>query len=510
MAAIPPTGDARRAEAQADAVVVGAGFGGLGAALALAERGARVVVVEALTYPGGCASTFRRAGHRFESGATLCAGFAPGQLFRRWIDTHRLAVDVRRIDPVVEIRTPDLRLAVPPDRARFVASLAALPGAPRERIAAFFAEQERVADTMWRLLDDPELLPPLSAGSIFRHVAAAPRYAALARIAGRPLIDVVRRHGLLEFAPLRAWLESFAQITVQCSVAEAEAPVALATADYAFRGAAHVHGGIGTLATAPAGAVTALGGEVRFATRATSIRRTGGAWRVETNRGAVTAPIVIANVLPQSLRTLAGIAPGDDRTLDDLACSVERGWGAVMLYLVVRAPSGASPDALHLDLTADPALPYVEGNHVFASISDADDASPGLRTITVSTHVRAAALGALDDAARAVKVRTIQEAMRAVLDRLAPEWTADVVHAMTASPRTFERFTFRPGGLVGGVPRVAGLANYRGLAPTEVRDGLWLVGDSVFPGQSTLAAAIGGTRVAEAALRSGRMHEVAR
>ena len=53
-----------------DALVIGAGFGGLGAALRLAEGGARVALCETLKYPGGCASTFERGGHRYgaESG----------------------------------------------------------------------------------------------------------------------------------------------------------------------------------------------------------------------------------------------------------------------------------------------------------------------------------------------------------------------------------------------------------------------------------------------------------
>src|SRR3954470_2720574 len=91
-----------------DAVVIGAGFGGLGAALTLAERGARVAIVETLTYPGGCASTFRRNGYRFESGATLFSGLAKGQLFGDWIARHRLEVPIDWLDPLVELRTPDL------------------------------------------------------------------------------------------------------------------------------------------------------------------------------------------------------------------------------------------------------------------------------------------------------------------------------------------------------------------------------------------------------------------
>ena len=57
-----------------DAIVIGAGFGGLGAALTLAESGLKVGLLEALNYPGGCASTFKRRGYAFESGATLFSG----------------------------------------------------------------------------------------------------------------------------------------------------------------------------------------------------------------------------------------------------------------------------------------------------------------------------------------------------------------------------------------------------------------------------------------------------
>ena len=61
-----------------DVAVIGAGFGGLGAALKLSEAGLRVGLVEALNSPGGCASTFKRRGYAFESGATLFSGFAEG------------------------------------------------------------------------------------------------------------------------------------------------------------------------------------------------------------------------------------------------------------------------------------------------------------------------------------------------------------------------------------------------------------------------------------------------
>jgi phytoene dehydrogenase-like protein len=59
---------------------------------------------------------------------------------------------------------------------------------------------------------------------------------------------------------------------------------------------------------------------------------------------------------------------------------------------------------------------------------------------------------------------------------------------------SFQRFTRRLWGWVGGFPQTSLL---RAWGP-RIGPGLWLVGDSVFPGQSVPAVALGGMRVARA------------
>ncbi|WP_370459109.1 phytoene desaturase family protein [Aggregicoccus sp. 17bor-14] len=495
---------------QYDAVVVGAGFGGLGAALALARQGARVALCETLAYPGGCASTFRRDGYAFESGATLFSGLSEAQLFGRWVAELGLDVQLDWPDPLVELRTPSLVLPVHRDKARFVAELERLPGAPVPGLRRFFRLQEQVAGALWPLFDDPTLLPPLTLPALLRHSARAFQYAPLLRWMGRPLAAVLAHCGLEGFRPLRTFLDALCQITVQCPAGEAEAPFALAAMDYYWRGTGHVRGGIGRLAEALVGAVRASGSEVLLANRVRALApEPGGGWRVHTRRGELRARQVVANVLPQGLLRLlpeSGEKAEGAARLRTMARGVEEGWGAAMLYLVAAAPAGASPGPHHLELVQDEGAPFVEGNHLFASVSGAEDpgrAPAGLRTLTVSTHVPLRALRTLDAAAQGAYVARVQARMREGLERLAPEWMADVRHVLTASPRTFARFTQREGGAVGGVPRRAGLHQYRALSPRPVRPGLWLVGDSVFPGQSTLATALGGVRTAAALLARG-------
>lgn len=62
---------------------------------------------------------------------------------------------------------------------------------------------------------------------------------------------------------------------------------------------------------------------------------------------------------------------------------------------------------------------------------------------------------------------------------------------LPGTPLSFQRFTQRSLGWVGGFPQTSLL---RAWGPRLGR-GLWLVGDSIFPGQSVLATALGGMRV---------------
>lgn len=482
-----------------DVAVIGAGFGGLGAALELARSGQRVVVLETLDYPGGCAGSFERDGYRFEAGATLFSGLDAGQLFGRWIEEHDLPVEVDWVDPIITLRTDAFAVPVGPDRDAVTDAFCAMPGAPRRGVRRYFDFQASIADTLWRVMEQPELLPPLDVGGLRAHAGMIPRYLPLVSLAGAPLTRVLSRFGVDEFPPLRLYLDALCQITVQCSASEAEAPFALAAADYCHRGAGHIRGGVGELAKGLVEAIRACGSEVRLLDRVKRLTPSGDGFRLETRRGVLEADEVIANVLPQNLEKLLGRGT---RALARLSRRIASGWGAIMLYRVVR--SRAPIAAGHFQVVQDPSRPFIEGNHLFASMSGPGEARPDdpeLRTVTVSTHVDLPKLLELEREARGRRVAEIQDLMRAGLARFVPECSEDVVHEMTASPRTFQRFTGRHEGFVGGVPRRHGLGNYTGMGPTQVAPGLHLVGDSVFPGQSALATAIGGQRLATRLLR---------
>src|SRR5215475_14719506 len=104
--------DARRVLAplrrQRRAVVIGAGFGGLAAAIRLAARGYRVTVLEKLDAPGGRASVFRQDGFTFDAGPTiLTAPFLLEELWQLCGRTMQQDVTLVPVSPFYRIRFHD-------------------------------------------------------------------------------------------------------------------------------------------------------------------------------------------------------------------------------------------------------------------------------------------------------------------------------------------------------------------------------------------------------------------
>ncbi|MEO0634669.1 MAG: phytoene desaturase family protein, partial [Pseudomonadota bacterium] len=90
------------------AIVVGAGLGGLAAAMRLGAKGYKVTVIDKLDVPGGRGSAIWQDGHRFDLGPTIVT--VP-QLYRDlWAACGRdfdADVTLKSLSPFYEIRWPD-------------------------------------------------------------------------------------------------------------------------------------------------------------------------------------------------------------------------------------------------------------------------------------------------------------------------------------------------------------------------------------------------------------------
>jgi phytoene dehydrogenase-like protein len=180
-----------------------------------------------------------------------------------------------------------------------------------------------------------------------------------------------------------------------------------------------------------------------------------------------------------------------------------------MVY--VGLAGSAVPEAFPLHHQVVVREPLAEGNTIFLSISpawDLDRAPAGHRALTLSTHTRLVPWWQLfesDPAAYEARKQSYTERMMAAAEIALPGLREAAHLILPGTPVTFQRFTRREWGWVGGFPQTS---LFRTWAP-RLAPGLWLVGDSIFPGQSTAAVAMGGLRVATAVLQAfGLSHPI--
>jgi phytoene desaturase len=91
-----------------DAIVIGAGLGGLASAMRLGAKGYRVTVIDRLDMPGGRGSSITEGGHRFDLGPTIVT--VPQGLRDLWAVCGRdfdRDVTLVPLDPFYQIRWPD-------------------------------------------------------------------------------------------------------------------------------------------------------------------------------------------------------------------------------------------------------------------------------------------------------------------------------------------------------------------------------------------------------------------
>jgi phytoene dehydrogenase-like protein len=260
-------------------LIVGAGMGGLTAALRLARQGFAVRVVEARAGPGGLAAGFEQDGLPFDAGPYVLLD-RPGldRAFRAvGLDLDRL-LTLRRLEEVYEVTSATGVVRFHADAARTVDGLEATWPGSGERYRRFVASVERVYRGLEPLQhrSRPGLLDLLRTGA-WRH----------APFLFRSLASVLSATGLPP--PVLDALAIWTHVAGQ-RVEEAPSPLAFVCALIHAVGAFYPLGGVGVIPRVLAEAAAAAGVDFRHGTRVRAIRcERGRVTGVETDQGEFLA-----------------------------------------------------------------------------------------------------------------------------------------------------------------------------------------------------------------------------
>jgi phytoene desaturase len=281
-------------------VIIGAGLGGLSAALHLAAAGREVTVLERAAFPGGRVGVISEAGYRFDTGPTVLTmpeliaetlGVV-GESLEDWLD-------LRRLDPAYRARFADgSTIEVHSDADAMELSIRGRCGA-------------REAAGYRRFVDHVSQLYRVEMPHFIARNLDSPT-----QLISRPMLDLLRLGALRRLGPtVRSFFGDerlqriFSFQAVYAGLAPAQALGIYAVIGYldCVRGVYFPAGGMHTIPLALAGVAAKHGVQVRCDTEVTKIEVTGGRARaVITAHGErIAADAVVVNAdAPTAYREL--------------------------------------------------------------------------------------------------------------------------------------------------------------------------------------------------------------
>ena len=486
--------------------IIGAGVGGLTTAALLAQAGYRVSVYEAQTYPGGSASTFIHKGYRFDSGATVAGGFQPNgphAVAGRMLDINW---PVHQHDPAWVVHLPDRTIQMCQDHQDV---LAKFPNSGR-----FWEQQRRVADLAWQMSAEGLPWPPQDIAELGQLIKVGlrhfPQDIRLAPFALSSVHQWLKRLGLHNDRAFVRFLDASLLISAQATSKQVNALYGATALDLTRQGVYHVEGGIGNIAQTLADKVCELGGQIHYRHFVTRIAvENGRAIGVYAKKGRRTtqemlfqADFVVANTTPWSLESL--LSEDAPPALKREVQQREATYGAFVLHLGIRSDRLPPNTADHHQIVRTLDGPMGEGETLFVSMSpewDTSRAPQGMRAVTVSTHTRIDRWWDLlenDHQAYQATKQQMADTIISRIDAVIPGFRSATELVLPGTPVTYEFYTLRQDGMVGGFPQTS---LFRARGPRTGIPNLRLVGDSIFPGQSTAGVTLGGIRVTKDVMR---------
>jgi len=474
-------------------VVIGAGIGGLTAAALLAHRGYNVKVFDQAIVPGGCASTFKRRGFTFDVGATQVAGLEPGGIHYQIFEELGIELPpASECDPACAVFLPGEKepISVWRDPQKWKAERERqFPGS-----APFWAFMKALFDFSWRFQQRDPVLPPRSAWDIFQLTTAVrPDTLLTVPFTFSTVGEILRGYGLYENRRLRTFLDMQLKLYSQ-TTADKTAVLYAATAlgvSQAPHGLFHLKGSMQVLSDRLVESLERDGGELHMRHKAEAVAIENGKptqVKITNKKGdswLEAVDHVVANVTVQNLVRLA-----EDSKMNGYKKRVKKlepSSGAFVIYLGVEQSAVPEDCPPHLQFLYDYDGPIAENNSLFVSVSREGDgrAPEGKATIIASSFTEVQQWYDCDKAGyKEMKERYTQEAISRLKDYfdLRPE---HLVHVEAATPRSFETFTGRENGIVGGIGQKVPTFGPFGFATRTPVKNLWLVGDSTHPGEGT-------------------------
>lgn len=480
----------KNTEGMGRAVVIGAGLGGLAAAMRLGAKGYKVTVVDRLDRPGGRGSSITKGGYRFDLGPTIVT--VPDRLRELWADCGRdfdKDVSLVPMEPFYTIDFPDgEKYTAYGDDAKVKAEVARISPGDVEGFRHFmwdakaryeFGYENLGRKPMSKLWDLIKVLPTFgwlrADRSVYGHA--------------KKMVKDEHLRFALSFHPLFIGGDPFHVTSMYILVSQLEKKF----------GVHYAIGGVQAIADAMAKVITDQGGEMRMSTEVDEIlvSREGKATGIRLMDGTeLPAQVVVSNA--DAGHTYKRLLRNRDRWrwTDEKLDKKRWSMGLFVWYFGTKGTAKMWKDVGHHTVVVGPRYKehvadiFIKGElaedmslYVHRpSVTDPTAAPKGDDTFYVLSPVPNLGFdNGVDWSVEAEKYKA--KVLKVIEERLLPGVTDKITEEVVFTPETFrDRYLSPLGAGFSLEPRILQSAWFRPHNASEEVDGLYLVGAGTHPG----------------------------
>lgn len=482
----------------------------MAAALELSLAGHNVTLYESHSIPGGCASWYRRStAHgpfQFDVGATVLNGLEDGQALKQFLDKHEIQPAPFEAMEQIFYQIADKKLRFD-TRNSSLWTQSLVENFPHDRafIDSVFPKLERIANVLYRALETPVHWPIQNFSDAFLNLRLLPHVlpAAPAILSSGSLMfgDILNRHSLSP--EMRTFLDMTFLISAQCKPEQVPTPWAALALYFYPLGAGTTYGGMrGFHESLFRKLKERKNVSVKMLTKVTRLDMSNSeiqqsSWKITSEAVKTGTPHSdafhgVVSAIPR-FNTEALL---DDQHLaspnlgwDALGKNL---WGAYTGYVGLKDQKDWPDEAFNVHSRLGHSDHPENGEELYISVGKRNDSSrapEGLRSLTASTHC------GLSENASYQREEFKTKLLQHLSNWGVPE--TNILHLELGDPKTFENFTSRLHGNVGGLPMTWEHTIAQPAPQRSVFPGLYQIGDTSFPGQSVYACVMGARSVVE-------------
>jgi C-3',4' desaturase CrtD len=483
-----------------DFIVIGAGYAGISIAALLQKAGFSVLILESHSLIGGCASFFRRKQFLFDAGATTLSGVLPSQPLGKLFLDLEITPELQKLDPGMKIFLDGETITRYADFEKWVVEAEKCFPQSKDKQRIFWEKIYNINASAWDFISTNLNLPPRSLKDLI--LLSKPKNWNKIHLLPKlffPLASLLSDLDIKD-QKFERFLNEQLLITTQSTLDEA--PILTSAMGLAYPSETYYPiGGITKPLELILEKFISLGGSILFREEVKSINKNNNQFVVQTKKTNEYFSKYIVSTIP--IWNMEKLTSGNINSYYKKQTEkFPKGPGAFTMNFGIKVSDEI--EGGYYQIHTPNRIPHCEASAFFLTLSKSGDLSRApaqFRTATISTHTDPKEWFFLNDEDYKLKKQETTDYILNTLDSYFPEFkVSQKEFLISASPKTFEKFTKREQGFVGGIPHSTSPSLLL-LPPNKLPfKGIFQGGDTAFPGQGTPAVVHGAYQILQAAL----------